>query len=274
MFAPPKIDPPMITIVGGAGAGKTTLAALFPAPVFVQAEGSQSVFETWDDDARPKFMPPLEAATKKNKLSVKEQVIDQLRWLATQEHDRQTVVIDTVTSLNAMFEDELCIEHGVAAISDACGGYNKGFQATAMMHRDVQIAGQKLRKIKNMAVVFLAHTGLQKVKNRPDTDDYTTYGIDMPALSVPVYTNLMDAVFYVVKEAFVKGAETNKRGQTTKFGKLIQTGDRKIITTSDGIIGYTLAKSRYPIEPEIPLPHDGTNPLLSFIPFYNQGAKK
>ena len=40
---------PVITIVGFAGAGKSTLAGLFPSPIFIQAENATSVFETLAD---------------------------------------------------------------------------------------------------------------------------------------------------------------------------------------------------------------------------------
>jgi len=52
----------------------------------------------------------------------------------------------------------------------------------------------------------------------------------------------------------------------------MQTGERVLITSGDGLLGYVSAKSRYPTPSEIPLPI-GTNPLLPYIAFYNQGAQ-
>ena len=62
--AKPKSKPPMITIVGTPGAGKTTLGAMFPNALLVMSEDGASVFESWDDDAKPSVLPRLPKASK------------------------------------------------------------------------------------------------------------------------------------------------------------------------------------------------------------------
>ena len=42
---------PSFILWGPPGVGKTTLAAMFPSPVFIQAEDGTSVFDSWDEDA-------------------------------------------------------------------------------------------------------------------------------------------------------------------------------------------------------------------------------
>lgn len=269
----PQSKPPQITIVAAPGAGKTTLGALFPKPIFVQAEEGTSVFETWAEEDRPIVFPQLPRASKENKISTKDVLIDQLRSLATQDHDFSTVVLDSVTSLHNLFEHEVCESYGVDNIGEAAGGYGKGYLAVKEMHAEVKSACDYLRNKKGMTVVFLAHLGVQKMKNRPDADEYSVYSLDMHKDSLPIYVNLVDAVLYLRQEEFVKGGATDKKGVTTKLGKIVQTGDRSLVTCGDGKAGYVNAKNRYDLDVEIPVPV-GTNPLLQLIPYFKSNHKE
>ena len=263
----PLSKPPEITIVAAPGAGKTTLGALFPNPIFVQAEEGTSVFETWAEEDRPIVFPMLPRANKDNKISTKDAVVSQLRDLATQDHEFKTLVIDSVTSLHNLFEHEVCDSYGVDNIGEAAGGYGKGYLAVKEMHAEVKTACDYLRNKKGMTIVFLAHLGVQKMKNRPDADEYSVYSLDMHKDSLPTYVNLVDAVLYLRQEEFVKGGATDKKGVTTKLGKIVQTGDRLLVTCGDGKAGYVNAKNRYDLDVEIPVPV-GTNPLLQLIPYF------
>ena len=95
------IKPPILTIPGFPGAGKTSLAGLFPRPAFIQAEDSQTIFENLPDDQQPFFMPPLPRPHKDKKgntaknVSTREVLIEQLMEFYTEDHSFETLVIDT-----------------------------------------------------------------------------------------------------------------------------------------------------------------------------------
>lgn len=267
----PAPQAPVITIVGFPGVGKSTLAALFPSPIFIQAENASTVFETWPEDQQPAFMPELPAPSAARKVRTSEALMDQLRELVTAEHPYKTVIIDTVTALNALFEAEVVEfdpSDAVTNIGDAAGGFHKGYLVTAGMHAKVRQACEHLRR-KGIAVVFLAHTGIVKMKNRPDGGEYTAYSIDVPEKSRPVYVGSSDAVLYLKSREFVMGHEENRKGQTIKMGRVSNTGERVLITSSDGTIGYIDAKNRYSLPDEIDVPK-GENPLAALLPFFNQ----
>jgi hypothetical protein len=117
--------------------------------------------------------------------------------------------------------------------------------------------------------VFLAHIGVKKIRNRPDAAaDYSVFSLDMDNQALSVYVSQSDAVLYLEKEEFVVGQETNKKGQTTKFGRVTQTGLRKLITTGDGMVGYVNAKNRYNMPAELQV-EMGTNPITQYIKFFN-----
>jgi predicted ATPase len=262
--ATPK--PPIVTIVGAPGTGKTTLGALFPNPVFVQAEDGSAVFENWEEDAQPTLLPAL---PKENTF---ETLKAQLREIVTAEHDFKTLVLDANTSMSRMLEAEIAKRDGVASIGDASGGFHKGYTELAQWHAEIIYMCSVIRQKKNMAIVFLAHQGIEKVKQRPDdASQYSVYTLDMHKDSAAMYVSQSDAVIYIKHDEFVQGQETNKRGQVTRYGRLVQSGERKLITSGDGMMGYVSAKNRYGMDNEIPLPL-GTNPITQFIKFFNTGA--
>lgn len=270
LLTKPLTQPPLITIVSTPGVGKTTLGALFPNPVFIMAEDGSAVFDTWEESAKPMIFPKLPRAKVEDKVlkvSTLDALLDQLRSLIGQKHDYKTVIIDSVTSLHTMFEHELCEIYGVDNAAEAAGGYGKGYKVIKEMHAKVKDACDHLRA-RGIAVIFLAHTGTKKVKNSPDsTSEYTVYTLQMHEESVPIYVDLCDAVIYLRQEEIVSGAVTDKKNNTTKFGKITMTSDRSMITSSDGRKGYVLAKNRYKLEPSIPFA-EGENPLLDLIPYY------
>ena len=268
----PAIKPPMITIVGTPGAGKTTLGAMFPGALILPTEDGTAVFETWDVDAQPTVLPRLPKSTEKR--STRDTLLALLDELITTQHEYRTLVIDSITTLGALLEAEIAMRDGVGTAADASGGYHKGFAELASWHADLVYKCEQLRAVKKMGIVFLAHIGIKKMRNRPDAAaDYSAFSLDMDNQALSVYVAQSDAVLYLRKEEFVTGQETDRKGRQTKFGRVTQTGKRILVTTGDGQVGYLNAKSRYNMPPEIDVPM-GENPILEYIPFYSQGAKQ
>lgn len=265
---------PVITIVGFPGVGKSTLGATFPSPIFVQAENATSVFETLPEDQQPAFFPELPAPSAKRNVRPSEVLLSDLRELVTAEHDYQTVVIDAVTTLNMLFEQEVIeFDPSDAAnnIGEAAGGYGKGYLAVAALHAKVRNACEHLRR-RGITVVFLAHSGIAKVKNRPDVEAYSTWSLDMHEASRKIYVATSDAVLYLKSREFVVGSDKDKKGNVKAYGKVTDTGERVLISASEGTIGYVDAKNRYRIPQELDVP-EGTNPILQYIPFLRAAAQ-
>jgi GTPase SAR1 family protein len=81
----------IVTIIGDSGLGKTSLAATFPKPIFIRAEDGLQAIKS---DARPDAFPLL---------SKVDDLWEQLKALVIEQHDYQTVVIDSVTALERLF---------------------------------------------------------------------------------------------------------------------------------------------------------------------------
>jgi len=279
----PKIKPPMITLVAFPAAGKTTLAALFPKPIFIQAEDSGTVFEVWPEDRQPLLLKQLPEANKKHSISPRQTIFDQLQEIYQADHNYETLVIDTTTSLQALFENEIVrLEDDEKSIQDCRGGFQKAYDIVAGYHKEIIQKCLKIRAKRNMTIVFLAHTDEYKRKNHPEIPDpYTVYGMRMHKKSREYYISECDAVIYIKQHETVVGSESDKKGKQTKAGRIKRSADRTLITSSDGVMGFIDAKNRYNMPTEIDFiledqykPWETKNPLFEYIPFFNGGNVK
>lgn len=266
----PAIKPPMITIAGSTGSGKTSLAALFPNVAMIMAEDGTAAFSEWDEDLQPLVFDRIRRATES--YSPKGKILEYINLLATAEHDRQTLVIDTVTEMHALFEQEMCLKYKVATAGDGAGGYQKGYEELALWHKEILYACEVLRARTGMTVVFLAHEAIEKIKIDPEgPSDYAVFDIDLHKKSRTPYVALSDVVAFINQEAIVVGQEVDKKGKTTKFGRLKLTGVRRLISSSDGRTGYMSAKNRYNMDPIVAFDL-GENPFLE-LNFYKNKTK-
>lgn len=277
--AKPKIKPPIISLVGFPAAGKSTLAALFPSPIFIQAEDAGTVFETWPEDKQPLLLRQLPEYNKDVGISPKQVIFDQLQEIYEAEHDYKTLVIDTTTSLQSLFENEVVrMENDEKSIQDCKGGFQKAYDVIAGYHKEIIQKTIKIRAKRNMSIIFLAHTEEYKRKNHPELpDQYTVYGMRMHAKSRAIYVSECDAVIYIKQHETVSGTETDKKGKQTKSGRVRKSKDRTLITSGDGVVGFVDAKNRYNMPNEIEfsidqnMPWGAINPLLKYIPYFNGG---
>lgn len=267
----PGIVPPVITIAGDPGAGKTTLGALFPLPLFIQAEEISSVFDTWPEELKPDCMPPIKDSNKALKHSPRamlKQQLDQIGREPAGSLPYATLVIDSASSWNAMIEQELCDDENKLTVAACAGGFNRGYNVIAAWHQEMFGIAKRVARKHNMALVFLSHTGIRKQKLKPDADEHTVWDLMMCDAAAEVYRRLSDAVLFLKSEEYVRGVEKDdKKGTTTRAGKVIQTGKRFLVTGSQGHQGFTNAKNRMDLDAKIPV-NMGENPLLELIPYF------
>src|SRR5690625_3547134 len=162
----PADRPAIVTVLGDAGLGKTSLAATWPAPIVIRAEDGLSAIP---EQERPDAFPLIQQV---------DDLWGQMMALLREEHDYKTLVIDSVTALERLF-----IQHVIdsddkkpRSINQALDGYGAGVSAVAAMHPRVRKADSLLNERKNMHVVFVAHADTEPVE-LPDQDPYTRYNL-------------------------------------------------------------------------------------------------
>lgn len=135
-----KIAAPVRAVIyGPEGVGKSTFAAAWPAPVFLDVEGGTKQL----DVAR---IEPITTA-------------DELRravaQLATEDHDFRTVVVDTADWLERKITDDVCRKGKVENIEGF--GYGKGYTILAESIAGFLRTLDDLQAKRGMHVVLLAH---------------------------------------------------------------------------------------------------------------------
>lgn len=207
----PQAGPQVITICGDAGTGKSSLAATFPKPIFMRAEDGVSRIPA---SIRPPALPLIKSET---------DCWDQLKALLSEEHDYQTLVIDSVSALDRIFVAAILERDGKAkSLNQALGGYGAGFSALATMHQRVRKAAEFLRERRGMNTVFIAHAEVDRV-SPPDQDDFSRYSLRLThSKSLPPYVDDVDMVGFLRQRMFVKGDEGERK-------KAISTEERELV---------------------------------------------
>lgn len=238
----PKNRAPIMTICGDAGTGKTSLAATFPAPIFIRAEdGLQAI----PADKRPDAFPLLKSA---------DDLWAQLLALLHEDHQYRTLVIDSVSVIEPIFIDDILKRDGKAkTLNQALGGYGAGFSALASMHQRVRKAAGLLNERKNMAIIFVSHADLETMR-LPDTDDYSRYSLRMSPKSLPPYVDDVDLVGFVRLVSALRGDDGDRK-------KVVSNGDRELICHATA---SSVAKNRYGITEPLEF-SPGENPLAEIF---------
>lgn len=239
----PDTGPQIITICGDAGTGKSSLAATFPKPIFIRAEDGVARVPK---EFRPNALPLIQNA---------QQLWDQIIALLQEDHDYQTLVIDSVSALDRIFVQSIIESDGKAkSLNSALGGYGAGFNALASMHQRVRKGAEKLREKRGMNTVFIAHAEVDRV-SPPDGDDYSRYSLRMTHnKSLPPYVDDVDAVGFLRQQMFVKGDEGERK-------RAFSTEGRELVCH---LTANNVSKNAYGITQPIVVKL-GVNPLAEYI---------
>jgi hypothetical protein len=234
--------PIIATLFGEGGMGKTTLAAMFPKPVFIRTEdGTASLV---GNDGVSLF--PLSTSS--------QDVLDAIEALATEKHEFKTLVIDSITQLATLIESEIVAADPKAkSINQAGGGYGAGYSTAAEKHRQIREWAGSLAYERGMNVIFIGHADTETL-DLPDMDPFARYTVRMHKKSIPHYTDNVDLCGLIRLKIFVRGGDGDKK-------RAISTGEREIICFPQA---SSVTKNRFNITEPLPFTFDG-NPFSKFL---------
>ena len=239
MIRKPEDRPSLVTILGDAGLGKSSLAATFPNPIFIRAEDGLQAIPL---ESRPDAFPVLTSVN---------DLWEQLSSLIKEEHQYKTLVIDSVTALERMFIENIVESDPKKpkSINQAMGGYGAGLTAVAALHGRVRKACGLLNN-KGMHIVFIAHADTETI-DLPDQDPYTRYNLRLGKRSTAPYVDDVDVVGFIKLQSFVKDDK-----------KIISDGSRVLSVTATA---SNVSKNRYGITEDLPVSLN-VNPFSNYIP--------
>jgi len=234
--------PIICTLFGEGGMGKTTLAAMFPNPVFIRTEDGTASLAGNDNVS----LFPLATST--------QDVLDAIEALATQKHDHKTLVIDSITQLATMVEAEIVAADPKAkSINQAGGGYGAGYSAAAEKHRQIRDWAGSLAYEKGMNVIFIGHADTEML-DLPDMDAFARYTVRMHKKSLPHYTDNVDLVGLIRLKTLIRGGDGDKK-------RAISTGEREIICHPQA---SSVTKNRFNVSEPLAFTFD-RNPFADFV---------
>jgi hypothetical protein len=223
--------PQRVVIYGVESVGKTTFAAQFPAPLFLDIEGGTAHLNT--DRCEINSWAELNGALKEVAAS-----------------DYQTVIIDS-----ADWAERLCVEDLLASTKKASiedYGYGKGWVMVAeRMSRMLTALDSLIANGKH--VVLLAHSKVQRVEPPDLMTAYDRYELKMSKQSSPLVKEWADELwFFRFKTKVVE----------TENGKAKGTGGKQRIILTTHSAAYD-AKTRSGLAEELPMEWDSVAHLFA-----------
>lgn len=182
--------PPRVLIYGPPGLGKTSLAASFPKPIFIDVEqGIPSDIEVHSFGEVDGY----------------DAVVSNIAQLITDEHDFQSVVLDSLDKLEPLVWAKVCSENINASTGRPWAnieepGYGKGYVLADSAWKKLFDGLNHLRRLRNMNIVFIAHSTVERFDS-PTTAPYSRYDIRLHKRALALVQDDVDAILFVNQEA-------------------------------------------------------------------------
>ncbi len=222
------VKPPIIVLFGVRGVGKTTLAAGAPDPVFVCIEDGMGKLDapSWKINSYAEIMEAIAA-------------------LYTEDHDRKTLVIDSLDWLEPLIWAETCKRHGWADLDSP--GFGKGYVAAVAVWREYLDGITALRDEKGMMVVQIAHEIIRRFDN-PETDPYDRYKLKLHERASDLVQEHAEIVAFINYRVSIKQTDVGFSRKVTRA-----TGSAQRVLYLEERPAFN-AKNRFGMPPFIDLP--------------------
>ena len=221
---------PIVLVYGAEGRGKTTLACKFPKPVAMLLE---------------RGLPRGVSVDAIDGLASYNDIVDALRELYRDPQGYQTLIIDTLDSLEPMLLDAVCAKNGWKNIESP--SYGKGFVIADQEWQRFIRAISALRD-NGMTVVMVAHSTIERFDD-PRAPSYTAYWPKLHKRARHLILDACDVVGFLAEKLRVATDDNGFRERTRA------TSSNQRFLFVEGCPAF-VAKNRYAMPARIAIPAD------------------
>jgi len=221
-------------VYGPPGIGKTTFAAGAPNSVFIRTEDGLGNLEANSFDVAKSFAD----------------VMAQIKTLATEAHNFQWLIIDSLSALEPMIWDQVAKAAEKKSIEDF--GFGKGYVLATDVWRQLFDALALLNQ-KGIGVILICHAAVVRYES-PEVDGYDRSQLKLHKAAFGLVYERADIIGYASKEVFVR---VEKNGEKRR-GLGVDSGSEHSLSLVER--ASFIAKNRYQLPEKIP---------LSWLAFYN-----
>lgn len=226
--------PPRLLVYGTEGIGKSTLAARAPKPIFLQTEDGLGEIDCHKFPLAKSFADVQSA----------------LAELHSEEHDYQSVVVDSLDWLERLIWDAVCQDYGAKSIEKVDGGYGKGYIYALTPWRQFIDHLSALHRDRCMAVILIAHAKVEKFDD-PESSPYDRYSPRLHKHAAALLTEWCDAVLFASRKFRTQTEDAGFGRKRTIAHAVGKDGGERVLRTVGG--PSCVAKNRYNLDGELPL---------------------
>lgn len=224
-----------VLLHGEPGVGKSFWASQLPKPLFLGAESQDEL-----------------NADKLPKIADWKDVYGQLDWVLNNSHDYETLVIDTIDSLETLLHKHILETDPKkpTAMSRSHGGFGAGFNMALNMMAVLRDKLDLIRQQKKMNIAIICHTVAKKVSDPSALAEYDEHKLALHDKVESLFVDWCSAVLFMRFQIQKQDEEKFAYG----------SGEKVIMCEKRA--GH-LSKNRYQLPPEIPVVFD--QPAKSFL---------
>jgi hypothetical protein len=244
--------PPKIILYGRNGIGKSSFALKAPNPVFLDLD--ENLYE----------LPCISNKTIGVPVKTYEDAMAFLGILFNQEHDFQTLVIDSLSSLEKLIIEKVLKDSNKSSL--ASFEYGKGYQKMIPLWEEFLQKLKNLWKHKKLIIILLGHFKEKREENLTGIS-YMQYQINLYEKASDILRNWCSAILFADEEISFKD-------EKVEFRTLSKVDNSTRVLRTDGGTTF-LAKNTYHLPSKIALDWDVFYGFVqSYYAQFNQPQEK